>query len=291
MDMFLNQAHPFDIAPAEPAQPGQPVQPIPSADTGNGEGTGAGVVGDGSIDDLDDLGGLDDLVNGETADDGDPIEPVNRFIFGFNQVVEDVLFRPLAYTYNALMPAFGRDAVANFLKNLSSPVVLANDLMQGEWQRGWETVQRTAINTTVGVGGLWDAAAWMGIEGHTEDFGQTMAVWGVGEGFYLVLPVLGPSNPRDALGRFGVDPFLDPLGLWLANTDREELLYSRIGVTGLSEYAAIVGDLDNLRETSLDYYAAIRSLYRQKRLADIRNAGASTGAGFDDLDYSLDDLE
>lgn len=279
MSIFLNESHPFDTAP----QPAQPVQAAPAVDTE--PQTDVDAVDDPAAafaedEDLfaddefgdDEFGDLDGLLaENDEVDVNDPIEPVNRFIFGFNQIVEDVILRPISYTYNALMPDPGKEAVTSFLNNLSSPVVLANDLLQGEGERAWQTTQRMMINTTVGVGGLWDAAEYFGIPEHREDFGQTMAVWGVGEGFYLVLPILGPSNPRDAVGKFGVDTFFDPLGLYLMNTDQEEWQYARIGVTGVTEYAALVDELDSLRETSIDYYAAIRSFYRQKRQAEIDN--------------------
>ncbi|MEQ8665491.1 MAG: VacJ family lipoprotein [Rhodospirillales bacterium] len=266
MSIFLNESHPFDTA----AQPVQPVQPAQNtllvADPAANPGAGEDLFADDEFGDLDGL-----LAESDEVDVNDPIEPVNRFIFGFNQIVEDLILRPISYTYNAVVPDAGREAVTNFLNNLSSPVVLANDLLQGEGERALQTTQRMLINTTIGVGGLWDAAEYFGIPEHREDFGQTMAVWGVGEGFYLVLPILGPSNPRDAIGRFGVDTFLDPVGLYLVNTDQEEWQYARIGVTGVTEYAAIVEELDSLRDTSIDYYAAIRSFYRQRRQAEIDN--------------------
>ena len=108
------------------------------------------------------------------------------------------------------MPDFARDGVHNFLANLDSPVTFANDVLQGEVRRAGETLVRAGFNTTAGLGGLIDVADAIGIPPHTEDFGQTMAVWGFSEGPYLVLPLLGPSNPRDAVGR-GVDVFFDPL--------------------------------------------------------------------------------
>lgn len=278
MSIFLNEPHPFDIA----VQPAEPVRPA-----GSDSGADLGVMPAGDeFGDLEELDGLDDLIAAsEPADVNDPLEPVNRFIFGFNQIVEDLILRPISYTYNAVMPDAGQTAVRNFFDNLSSPVVLANDILQGEPGRAWDTLRRMAINTTVGIGGLWDAAAYMGIEEHREDFGQTLAVWGVGEGPYLVLPILGPSNPRDAIGRFGVDMFLDPVGLYLTNTEQEEWQYARIGVNALTEYAAFVEELDALRETSIDYYAALRNLYRQRRNAEIENLeqpdawSAETSAG------------
>lgn len=285
MDIFLNQPHPFDTA-AAPVTPSSiqvtpsPVQVMPSSIV-PATPAGADEADDLDMDDL----GLDDLAQGNMDDDdGDPLEPMNRAIFGFNQIVETVLLKPIAYTYNAVIPEVGRDALADFLSNLSSPVVLANDLLQGEFGRAFETGQRTLINTTIGVGGLWDAAQWMGIPEHEEDFGQTLAVWGVGEGFYLVLPVLGPSNPRDLIGQYGVDAYIDPVAIYLDNEGQDDWQLVRMGTDALVEYAAIVDQLDQLEATSIDYYAAIRSLYRQRRNAQINNLDGSKV-----LEYDLGD--
>lgn len=270
MDYFLNQTHPFDTG----ATPTASVPTVSTAPTVYTAPQGITSVDD--VGDLDDLG-LDDLADAEMfEDDGDPLEPMNRAFFAFNQVVETVLFKPIAYTYNAVVPQVGRDAFEGFLSNLSSPVVLANDLLQGEFGRAFETGQRTLINTTIGVGGLWDAAEWMGIPEHDEDFGQTLAVWGVGEGFYLVVPLLGPSNPRDLIGQFGVDQFLDPVAIYLDNEGQDDWQLARSGAGALTGYAAIVDQLDLLEATSIDYYAAMRSLYRQRRNAEISNNSAET---------------
>jgi phospholipid-binding lipoprotein MlaA len=156
-------------------------------------------------------------------------------------------------------------------------VVLANDLLQGELKRGYATTMRMVINSTAGILGFIDIAKNLGFEEHNEDFGQTLAVWGVGEGFYLVLPIFGPSNPRDVLGKMLVDPYLDPLGYYFNNTDREEIGSGNITARGFTNYAAFVEQIDELRKSSLDFYGALRSLYRQRRNSEIKNGG------FDDL--------
>lgn len=213
----------------------------------------------------------DDYAPIESALDSDPIEPVNRFFYQVNEGLRTLLVRPLVEVYDNFLPPPVRNRVSSLLDNLRTPVVLVNDLLQGEGNRAWTTTQRFAINTTYGVGGLWDRAAEMGIEGHEEDFGQTLAVWGVGEGFYMVLPLLGPSNPRDATGQILVDGFLDPLGLYLRNTHHHAESWSHTGTDGVDEYNGVKGELDHVREYSLDPYAGIRSMHRQKRLAEIRN--------------------
>jgi phospholipid-binding lipoprotein MlaA len=228
---------------------------------------------------------LEQVAQADMSDANDPIEPVNRIIFEFNEFLQTLLFRPLAEIYTFILPSQARDVIRNFLTNLRSPVVLANDLLQGEGARAWETTQRMAINTTIGLGGMIDVADMWGIKKHSEDLGQTFAVWGAGEGMYLVLPVFGPSNPRDALGSF-LDSYLDPVSYWTSNTDRDELSYTRQIVGGVGEYARVMDDLQTLKETSVDFYAAIRSISRQKRQADIRN-GAPADVPLPDLKYDF----
>jgi len=125
---------------------------------------------------------------------------------------------------------------------------------------------------------------------HSEDLGQTLAVWGVGEGFYLVLPVFGPSNPRDGIGRL-VDGYFDPLNLWATNTEREYITYSRMGVTAVSVYTHLRDELDDVKKTSVDYYATIRSLYRQKRASEIRNGAEGKLPPIPDLGFDLDEKD
>jgi phospholipid-binding lipoprotein MlaA len=201
----------------------------------------------------------------------DPLESVNRAIFAFNDGLQEAVLRPIATTYNSTVPLTGRQAIKNMFDNLSSPITFVNDLLQFEFERALVTFTRTFINTFVGMAGMADVASEVGIEKHNEDFGQTLAVWGVGEGFYVVLPVLGPSNPRDAIGRLLVDSYFDPLGYYLDNVDADEIDLALDAVDGLLEFADVVEELDQIKRTSVDYYAAIRSLYRQKRRAEISN--------------------
>ena len=134
-------------------------------------------------------------VGDASSGDNDPLELLNRAIFDFNERVQILLLRPAGTVYRGVLPQPVRDSVSNALDNLRSPIVLANDILQGEPERAWQTTQRLVINSTLGIGGLIDAAKKMGIPKHSEDFGQTLAIWGVGEGFYLVLPIFGPVEP------------------------------------------------------------------------------------------------
>ena len=216
----------------------------------------------------------------------DPLESMNRAIFDFNEVLQDTILRPLAQFYNETVNVTVRQGISNFLDNLSTPVILANDLLQGELERALKTFIRAFVNSTIGIGGIADIAGELGLERHEEDFGQTLAIYGVDEGFYLVLPVFGPSSPRDAFGKLVIDSYLDPLGLWLDNTDRDEIVYTLTAAKGLDEYASIVDELNQVKKTSVDYYAAIRSLYRQKRKTEILNGSTLELPPIPDLSYN-----
>lgn len=200
----------------------------------------------------------------------DPLEPLNRTVFGFNQAVDKALIKPLAQGYRWTVPQFGRDRVRDFLRNLRSPVVLVNDLLQGEPDRAMQTFMRFAFNTGFGIGGLIDVAAPAGIPYHDEDFGQTFAVWGVGEGPYLVLPILGPSNVRDGVG-LATEWLSDPINLYFDNVGEDWAIWARAGLSGLEKRERLLDTLDEIERSSLDYYAALRATYRQNREADVKN--------------------
>lgn len=200
----------------------------------------------------------------------DPIEPVNRAIFRFNQGLDSVLLKPLATIYREVLPQTLQDGIRNFLNNLRSPVILANNLLQGDVDGAGETIARFTVNTIVGFGGFGDPAGDLGAEYRDEDFGQTLAVWGAGEGPYLMLPIFGPSNPRDVVGLV-VDTLIDPINIWASNTDRDAIPVSRTVVRGIDRRSRNIKTIEDLEKSSLDFYATIRSLYRQVRDDAIRN--------------------
>lgn len=200
----------------------------------------------------------------------DPIETINRGIFAFNEFFLQNLLSPLTDLYQSIFPDPLQEGIGNFLQNLQSPIILLNDLLQGEWIRASVTSRRFLMNSTIGIGGLVDIAENSGLPAHDEDLGQTFAVWGVSEGPYLVIPLLGPSNPRDILGKF-ISGYLDPVSHYTDNADLEELNYVRTGFTAVDEYGSVRDELKEIKKTSIDYYASIRSLYRQKRQGDIYN--------------------
>mgnify|MGYP001074655676 CR=1 FL=1 len=201
----------------------------------------------------------------------DPLEPTNRVFYAINDGVDVVLLRPIALAYRNAVPDQVRTGVHNVLTNLSTPVVLANDMMQGKPRRAGDTLMRFVVNSTAGVAGIFDVATDMGWPYHDSDFGMTLASWGVGEGPYLYLPVLGPSNPRDTVG-YGVDIALDPL-TWVGKGNNvDNLMYTRIGLSALDARASVLDDFDKIQQQALDPYATIRSVYRQYRRAKIRAA-------------------
>lgn len=207
----------------------------------------------------------------------DPLEPFNRAMFELNRGLDTLILRPAATLYRGFIPPPIQDIVSNFLNNLKTPVVLLNDVLQGEGDRAVTTLSRFAINTTVGVLGFGDPASEMGYPDHKEDFGQTLAAWGVDGGPYLVLPILGPSNPRDAVGKV-VDTLTDPVWHYAQNTDKEYIPNERMVAESIDFRAHNMDAIDDLEKTSLDYYAAVRSLYRQVRADAIRN-GATLNNG------------
>ncbi|NQV84474.1 MAG: VacJ family lipoprotein [Rhodospirillales bacterium] len=232
--------------------------------------------------------GITEMAAVQSSEDvNDPLETVNRVIFDFNEFIQDVFLRPVSKFYNETVNVTVRQAISNFLDNLSSPVIFANDVLQGEVDRAITTFGRALINTTFGIFGMADLASELGIEQHKEDFGQTLAVHGVGEGFYLVLPIFGPSSPRDAIGKLFVDSYFDPIGLWLDNTDQTNAAFGLAGARGIDEYANIVDELNQVKKTSVDYYAAIRSLYRQKRKSEIHNGSELELPPIPDLGYDV----
>lgn len=197
----------------------------------------------------------------------DPLEPLNRKIFAFNQAFDRCLVKPVAKTYVRVVPAPGRAGLHNFIQNLGEPIVLGNDLLQADFRRAAKTAGRFLIDSTIGIGGIIDVADSARLPQQTGDFGQTLHAWGWRGGPYLVLPLFGPSDPRDAVGQ-GVDVFLDPLRFVADNANYPTgLSAAKTIASGIDERSRNLGTLDELERESIDYYAALRSLYRQNRAA------------------------
>jgi phospholipid-binding lipoprotein MlaA len=205
-------------------------------------------------------------------DFNDPLEDVNRAIFDFNQTVDRNVLVPVAKAYRTVLSDPLRDSVRDFLVNLRAPLIFANDTLQGDFKRAGDTAARFVINSTIGMAGLVDVAGRWGIPYHEQDLGLTFGTWGIPEGPYLIIPVLGPSNIRDAAGQ-AAEGFGDPWNLLV--TGNPWTLYwipfVRGGVSGIDQRSRYIESLADIERTSLDYYATIRSLYRQRRAALIRH--------------------
>ena len=203
----------------------------------------------------------------EYTQNDDPIEPTNRFFYKVNDGLDTYVLVPVAKGYRKVVPSGIRRPIHNMLANLSSPVLFANDVLQTKPRRAGDTLMRFLINSTAGVGGLFDVASDLGYKEHDTDFGVTLALWGVGEGPFLFLPVLGPSNPRDVAG-FAANFGLDPL-TYASFGGSRALNYSRFGVGGLDTRERLLDPVEQVKKGALDPYATFRSLYRQNRSSEI----------------------
>jgi len=205
------------------------------------------------------------------AEANDRLEPLNRAMFGVDQALDAVIIRPVAWTFRKTVPDPARRGVMNFLRNLRTPITLANNLLQGELNTAGQTIGRFVVNTTIGIGGFADVAADLGTPYQFEDFGQTLAVWGVDSGSYLYLPILGPSSVRDGFG-LAVDNFaFDPV-TWYSYADNPSWVqWAYFGTRVVELKARSLDVLDELEASSIDYYAALRAAYWQNRALEIRN--------------------
>ncbi len=204
----------------------------------------------------------------EYQENNDPFEPANRVGYAIDDGLDTYVLAPVARAYRYAVPELVREPVHNVLQNLTTPVLFINDVVQTKPRRAGDTFMRFVINTTAGVGGLFDVAAKLGYSYHDNDFGTTLALWGVPEGPFLFLPVLGPSNPRDASG-YGVDVAFDPFTYVPSGHGLRTFEYARIGVSAIDTRAQVLDEVDSVKKTALDPYATFRSLYRQNRTSTI----------------------
>lgn len=195
----------------------------------------------------------------------DPLEYLNRGIYGVNRVLDGLLLKPLAYGYRDLLFDPIKARVSNVLDNLLVPVTLVNDILQLKEEHAWESMTRFFLNSTVGLLGLFDVAAdWFNIQPHKEDFGQTLGYWGVGDGPYLMLPLFGPSNARDLVGRIG-DYIVDPFSAYARTHHKKQGAdYARWAVDGLVRRENVL-DVTESIDKNADPYAQYRILYMQNR--------------------------
>ena len=204
----------------------------------------------------------------EMVANNDPYEPTNREMLALNGKIDRYFVVPTVAVYFVLVPDPGRRAVHRFLENLTLPTTLVNDLLEGQVTRGGQTAARFVINTTIGFGGFLDPASRMKIPDHGADFGLTLGSWGVDEGPYMVLPFLGPSNPRDAVG-LAADVGLDPTNYI---PFKQHIWWSagRYYFTVLDLRGQTFQTVRTIQRSSIDYYSALRSFYRQLRANAVR---------------------
>jgi phospholipid-binding lipoprotein MlaA len=204
----------------------------------------------------------------EPAGFPDPIEPFNRYVLAFNEEVDRWFLDPLTRVYRFILPDEVKRAVQRGLSNLNSPGVTINDVLQCEFEDAGITVWRFVINSTFGIAGLFDAAGWLGVKGHTSDFDQTLAIYGVPSGAFLMLPVFGPTTVRGGFGTI-VDTAFRPTTYFLAGTEQFVFTIIHGGSSGLATREASLDDIETLQDSSVDYYAALRNAYYQKRMGEI----------------------
>jgi len=213
----------------------------------------------------------------------DPFEPLNRTIFDVNDFLDRLLIRPLAELYRITVPPPLRDRVAGIVKNMGEPVIFANNMMQGETSKAGTTAGRFLVNTTAGIGGMFDVATDLKLPRQQGDFGQTLYVWGLPEGPYMVLPLFGPSNVRDTIGLVA-DSFMSPWKYIVAfgdDTAETAFMVSDFTAGGIVKREENIEALDTLRQGSLDFYAQMRSVYRQHRAKQL-GAPPPSGPAYDE---------
>lgn len=205
----------------------------------------------------------------------DPGEAQNREVHDFNRAVDRTLFKPASGAYGGVVPEPARQGLANFAGNLDLPSDVVNDVLQGRIGKAVENTLRFAINTTIGLGGLFDPARAMGVEGDPTDFGETLHVWGVPEGAYDELPVLGPSTDRDTVG-WVMDVALNPIRLVLPGNGWAVTAGASAAST-LGDRYRFSGTYDSILYDSADSYAQARLLYLQNRRFELGQSAGTDG--------------
>lgn len=235
-----------------------------------------------------------DTIGADTSDDvdrelststvWDPIEPVNRSMLDVNDFLDINILAPVSRAYGWLMPDVMENGIRNIFENLGEPATFFNQLLQGRFKEAGDSFARFTLNTTVGLVGFVDFADQIGLEREIADFGQTLYSWGIKSGPYLVLPIMGPTTTRDGVGNI-VDTAADPL-IWIGVTD----VYSAgaAGLDGISLRHEVGPSLEELRRSSIDWYATLRSAYIQDRRSFLRG---DTGASTEEIDALFDELD
>ena len=236
--------------------------------------------------------GVSHLDSNAPINENDPLEPVNRTVFAFNDVLDSYVLRPFVVGYRTIVPEFVRTSVSNLFTTINQPAYFANALLQGQFKDAGCILGRTGVNLTFGFFGLFDVASEAGIPKPEPDFGQTLAKWGWHDGGpFLMLPFLGPSNVRDAIGT-GVDMTVDPVYWRLHAAGERGLIYGGYALNGIQKRESVLNLTDNLKSSSTDYYAAMRAMYRQNRQKKINQVLPDTGQRPSyDFDFEIEDEE
>lgn len=228
---------------------------------------------------------------GGVSNETSGLESYNRAMFAFNNKVDKYILRPAAKGYRAVTNEYVRQRVSNFFNNIDEPISAVNHLLQGELADSGNNLGRFAVNTTLGVVGLFDVASSMGLEKNKTGFDETLATWCVPDGPYVVLPIMGPSTPRAATG-FVVDGYSSP-SYWIAQESGGEdawlVYYSVSGLKYLNLYAENMSMLESLEEGSIDYYEAVKSMYLQNR-SKMKTCGVEE-QNAPDYDFDMGDME
>lgn len=207
------------------------------------------------------------------APNADPWEPFNRKMFAFNDAVDTWVLVPLASAWDLFLPDPVQRGFSRFRENLASPIDFANNLLQGKGEAALAVMGRFVLNSTAGLGGVLDPASELGFPAKPEDLGQTLGVWGVPSGPYLVLPFWGPSSPRDLVGRIG-DGFANIYPYVL----EKEAAYAFTAAGLINERAFLLDTVRNVKAASLDYYIALRSAYLERRIMQVKDSRPGPGS-------------
>jgi phospholipid-binding lipoprotein MlaA len=190
----------------------------------------------------------------------DPLEPLNRVVFRFNDAVDGAVISPVAKGYRRIVPGILRTGISNFFSNLEDVWISVNDVLQGKFQQGAEDLTRVIFNSTFGIAGVFDFASDVGLQKHNEDFGQTLGWWGVGSGAYLVLPFLGPSTVRDGFGLV-----LDTQADLVFQIDGVPVHNSLYGTRAINNRANLLDASSVIDQAALDKYSFVREVWLQRR--------------------------
>ncbi len=208
--------------------------------------------------------------------ENDPWEPFNRGMYRLNYVIDGLVLKPITQVYRGVMPEQGQTMVHHFVDNLQEPITFGNSVLQADPENSFVTLWRFLLNSTIGIGGLFDVATAVGLENRTTDFGQTLALYGVESGPYLFLPILGPSGARDGIGRVA-DAFMHP-AMYVDSTGASVALWTVTVVDTRSQYYNIIEDIN---KSSLDPYVTFRSGYTQHRASEIKKARAARSCAWE----------